>query len=91
MPTIRIMPQSKSLPATLWIKFIQEGHTHVCAILTYEFAHCFRLVESIQYRLSHEKHKFGLDVSMPGRTSAWLFKQIYSHLVYLCNANREVF
>jgi hypothetical protein len=28
---------------------------------------------------------------MPGRTSAWLFKQIHSHLVYLRNANSEVF
>jgi len=73
------------------IKFIHEGHTHVRAISTYEFARCFGLVESIQYHLFHEKHKFGLDASMPNRTSAWLFEQIHSHLVYLCDANREVF
>jgi hypothetical protein len=28
---------------------------------------------------------------MPGRTLAWLFEQIHSHLVYLCNANSKVF
>ncbi len=73
------------------IEFIHDDHTHVCAISTYEFARCFGLVESIQYRLSHERHKFGLDVSMPGRTSAWLFEKIHSHLVYLCDANSKVF
>jgi hypothetical protein len=75
----------------LGIEFIHDGHTHVCAISTYEFARCFGLVESIQYRLSHEKHKFGLDASMPGRTLAWLFEQIHSHLVYLRNTNSKVF
>ncbi len=48
-------------------------------------------MESIQYRPPHEKHKFGLDASMPGRTLAWLFKQIHSHLMYLHNSNSKVF
>jgi hypothetical protein len=48
-------------------------------------------MESIQYRLSHEKHKFGLNTSMPCCTSAWLFEQIHSCLVYLCNSNSKVF
>ncbi len=48
-------------------------------------------MDSIQYRLSHEKHNLGLDASMPGRTLEWLFEQIHFHLVYLCNANSKVF
>ena len=28
---------------------------------------------------------------MPGRTSAWLFEQVHSHLVYLCDSNSEIF
>ncbi len=28
---------------------------------------------------------------MPGRTSSWIFDQVYSHLVYLHNANSEIF
>jgi hypothetical protein len=73
------------------MKFTHDGHMHICTISTYKFARCFGLVESIQYHLSHEKHKFGLDASMPGLTSAWLFEQIHSHLVYLHDANSEVF
>ena len=48
-------------------------------------------MESIQFRLSHEKHKFGLDASLPGRTLAWLFEQIHSHLVSLPDSNSKVF
>ncbi len=73
------------------IEFHHDGHMLVCAVSTFKFACCFSLVESIQYHLSHEKHKFGLDASMPGRTSAWFFEQIHSHLVYLHNSNSEVF
>ncbi len=73
------------------IEFIQDGHTYVRAISTYKFARCFGLAEPIQYRFSHEKHKFGLDAAMPGRTLAWLFEQIHSYLMFLRNANSEVF
>jgi hypothetical protein len=90
-PPFESCPNQNLFQQFFGIEFIHEGHTHVCAISTYEFAHCFGLVESIQYRLSHERHKFGLDASMPGRTSAWLFKQIHSHLVYLHDANSKVF
>ena len=41
--------------------------------------------------MSRERYKFGLDASMPGRTSSWLFDQVHSHLLYLCYANCEVF
>jgi hypothetical protein len=90
-PPFKPCPNRNLFQQFFGIEFIQNCHTYVQAIWTYEFARCFGLVESIQYRLSHEKHKFGLDAAMPGRTLAWLFEQIHSHLVFLRNANSEVF
>jgi hypothetical protein len=90
-PPFESCPNRNLFQKFFGIKFIHDGHTHVRAIWTYKFAHCFGLVESIQCHLSHEKHKFGLDSSMPGRMSAWLFEQIHSHLMYLCNATSKVF
>ena len=48
-------------------------------------------MEQIQFRLSHEKYKYGLDATMPSKTSAWIFEQVHSHLVHLRDANSEVF
>jgi hypothetical protein len=73
------------------IEFHHDDHTYVRAISTYEFARCFSLSDNIQYRMSHERYKFGLDAAMPGRTSSWLFEQVHSHLVYLRDSNSEVF
>ncbi len=39
------------------LEFHHDGHTYVRAILTYEFTHCFNLVDKLQYRLSHERYK----------------------------------
>ena len=90
-PPFESCPNQNLFQQYFGIEFIQDGHTHVRTILTYEFARCFGLVDSIQYRLSHKKHEFGLNASMPSRMSAWLFEQIHSHLVCLRNANSEVF
>jgi hypothetical protein len=68
-----------------------DNLTFVCAISTYKFAYCVCLCEQIQYWLSHEKHKFSLNASMPGRTSAWLFKQVHSHLVLIQDENSEAY
>jgi hypothetical protein len=68
-----------------------DSHTYVLAISTFELACCFNLIKSIQYCLSHEKYCFGLDASMPARTSAWVFEQVQSHLVFLHNSNCKVF
>jgi hypothetical protein len=62
------------------IKFHFDGH-----------ACCFNLVENIQYHLSHEKNRFGVDALMPARTSAWVFQQVHSQLVFLRDSNCEVF
>jgi hypothetical protein len=73
------------------IEFHFKGHTYVRAISAYEFTCCFRLIEKIQYCLSHANYKYGLDASMPLKTSAWIFEQVHSHLVHLRDANSEVF
>ena len=73
------------------VKFHHDGSTYVRAISTYEFTQCFGLIEQIQYWLSHERHRFSLDASMPGRTSAWLFEQVHSHLICIRDDNSEVF
>jgi hypothetical protein len=90
-PPLESCPNRNLFQQFFGIEFIHDSQTHVRAISTYEFARCFGLVESIQYPLSHKRHKFGLDASMLGRTLAWLFEQIHSHLVYLGDANSEVF
>jgi hypothetical protein len=73
------------------VQFHHDGSTYVCTISTYEFTQCFGLIKQIQYQLSHEQHRFSLDASMPGRTSAWLFEQVHSHLVCIRDDNSEVF
>ncbi len=73
------------------LKFHHDGHTYVRAISTYEFTHCFNLVDKLQYRLLHERYKYGLDAWMPAKTSAWIFKQVHSHLVHLRDSNSKVF
>jgi hypothetical protein len=73
------------------IEFHFEGHTYICAISAYEFTRCFRLMEQIQYRLSHANYKHGLDALMPSKTSAWIFEQVHSNLVHLRDANSKVF
>jgi hypothetical protein len=90
-PLFESCPNRNLFQQFFGIEFIHDGHMHVRAISTYKFACCFNLVEAIQYRLSHEKHKFGLDASMLGCTLAWLFKQIHSQLVYLWDSNSKVF
>ena len=72
------------------LKFHHDGHTYVYAISTYEFTCCFNLTEQLQYHLSHESYKYGLEASMPSKTLAWIFEQNHSHLVHLRDSNSEV-
>jgi hypothetical protein len=41
--------------------------------------------------MSHKKHRFALDASMPGCSLVWLFEQIHLHLINNRDANSEVF
>jgi hypothetical protein len=90
-PPFESCPNQNLFQQFFGIEFHYNDHTYVHAISTYEFTRCFGLVDNIQYRMSHERYKFGLDASMPGRTSSWLFDQVHSHLLYLRDANCKVF
>jgi hypothetical protein len=72
------------------IEFHHNGHTYVRATSTFKFTCCFNLIKSIQYRLSHERHKHNLEALLPAKTSAWVFEQDLSHLIFVCNLNCEV-
>jgi hypothetical protein len=90
-PPFEACPTRNLFQQFFGIKFHFNGYTYVHAISTFEFACCFNLVKNIQYRLSHEKYRFGLDASMPARTSAWVFQEVHSQLVFLRDSNCEVF
>jgi len=88
---LMLVPTRTCFSRFFGIKFHHDSHTYVCAISAYEFTCCFNLTEQIQYCLSHDKYKYGLDASMPAKTSAWIFEQVHSHLVHLRDANSKVF
>jgi hypothetical protein len=90
-PPFKACPNQNMFQQFFGIEFHFEGHTYVCAISAYEFTRCFRLMEQIQYCLSHANYKHGLDASMPLKTSTWIFEQVHSHLVHLRDANSKVF
>ena len=90
-PPFESCPNRNLFQQFFGIEFHHDGHTYVRAISTYEFSRCFGLIDDIQYRLSHEKYKFALDAAMPGRTSPWIFDQAHTHLVYLRDANSDIF
>jgi hypothetical protein len=90
-PPFESCPNRNTFQHYFGIEFHHDDHTYVRAISTYEFARCFSLSDNINYRMLHERYKFGLDAAMPGRTSSWLFEQVHSHLVYLRDSNSEVF
>jgi hypothetical protein len=90
-PPFESCPNQNLFQQFFGIEFHYESHTYIRAISTYEFARCFNLVENIQYCMSHERDKFGLDAAMPGRTWAWLFEYVHSHLVYLHDTSSEIF
>jgi hypothetical protein len=90
-PPFEASPNQNLFQQYYGLEFHHDGHTYVCANLTYEFTHCFNLVDKLQYRLSHERYKYGLDTSMPAKTSAWIFEQVHSHLVHQRDLNSKVF
>ncbi len=90
-PPFETCPNRNLFQQFFGIEFPFDGHTYICVISTFEFARCFKLIESIQYRLSHEKYCFGLDALMPACTLAWVFEQVHSHLVFLHDWNSKVF
>ena len=71
------------------IEFNHIGHTYVRTIFPHKFTRCFQLTEKIQYSISHDSNNHNLDAAMPGRTSSWLFLQLYHTLVHIRDINSE--
>ncbi len=90
-PPFKACPNQNMFQQFFGIEFHFEGHTYVRAISAYEFTRCFRLMEQIQYCLSHANYKHGIDASTPLKTSMWIFEQVHSHLVHRQDANSKVF
>jgi len=82
-PPFESCPNQNLFQQYFGIEFHHKDSTHVRLISTFEFTRCFGFAEQVQYRLSHERHRYGLDAAMPGRTSEWLFEQVLSHLIYI--------
>ena len=72
-PPFESCPNRNLFQQFFGIEFHHDDHTYVRALSTYEFSRCFGLIDDIQYRLSHERYKFGLNAAMPGWTSSWIF------------------
>ena len=90
-PAFNACPNSNIVQTYFGIEFNYEGHSYIRAILSYEFVRCFNFIDQLTYRLSQPPHKFCVDAAMPARTSEWLFEQVHAHLVYLRDANSELF
>jgi hypothetical protein len=54
-PPFKSCPNQNFFQKFFGIEFHHNGHTYVRAISTYKFARCLNLVNSIQYRMSHER------------------------------------
>jgi hypothetical protein len=97
MPDDGLCPVFNACPTTnifqhyFGIEFHDEDHSYVCAISSYKFVRCFGFTDHITYCLSHPTYKYAMDAVMPGRTSAWLLEQAHSHLLYIPDANSEIF
>ena len=89
-PPYDACPNQNIFQQLFGVTFHCEGHTYVCPISSHKFAWCFQLSNNIQYRLSHDSYKHGLDATMPGRTSAWLFQEVYNVIINLCDSNTKI-
>ncbi len=73
------------------VEFNYDGHSYIRAISPFEFTRCFGFTDQLTYHLSQPPYKFSINAVMPAQTSAWLFKQVHAHLVYLRDSNCEIF
>ncbi len=90
-PVFNACPSRNIFQHYFGIEFHDEDHSYVCAISSYEFVRCFGFTNHITYRLSHPTYKYAMDAAMPGRTSTWLLEQAHLHLLYIRDANSEIF
>jgi hypothetical protein len=90
-PVFNACPTNNIFQHYFGIGFHHDNHTYVRAISSYKFVRCFGFIDQLTYRLSHPTYLYEMDAAMPGRTSAWLFEQVHSHLSYIRDANSEIF
>jgi hypothetical protein len=84
-------PNSNIFRQHFGIEFCHVGCSYIRAISPFEFALCFGFIDQLTHCLSQAPCKFCLDSAMPVHTSAWLFKKVHAYLVYLRDANTELF
>jgi hypothetical protein len=63
------------------IEFHNNDHTHVRAILPFEFTSRFELTDQLRYRLSQHANWYALEAGIPALTLAWIFNHIHEWLV----------
>ena len=69
------------------IKFHFDNHTHIRGISPFEFARCFGYDDTLTFRLSHPSSKFALDSAVPQHTSAWIFDQFHTYMMFVRDFN----
>ncbi len=90
-PAFNACPNLNIFQTYFGLEFDHDGHSYIQAISSYKFVCCFRFIDQLTYRLSQPPYKFCIDPAMPAHTSEWLFEQVHAHLVYLRDANSELF
>jgi hypothetical protein len=73
------------------IEFIYDGHTHMQAILPFEFVSCFHLTNDLTYKLSHTSNIFCMDAAIPAIKSSCIFERIYDQCIQICCSNFEIY
>ena len=73
------------------VEFHNDDHTHVRAILPFEFTSCFWLTNQLRYCLSQHVIWYALDAGIPALTSAWISNHIHERLVTIWNSNTKIF
>ncbi len=90
-PVFNACPNPNIFQHYFGIEFHHEDHSYIRAISPYKFFRFFGFIGQITYCLSHSTYNYALDAEMPAHTSAWLLEQVHLHLLYLCDANSEIF
>jgi hypothetical protein len=90
-PAFDGLPNPNLFHGRFRVEFCTDGHTHVRAILPFEFTSCFGLTNQLRHRLSQHINWYALDAGIPALTSAWISNHIHEPLVTIRNSNTEIF
>jgi hypothetical protein len=90
-PAFNACPNLNIFQTYFRLEINHDGHSYIHTISSYKFVCCFNFIDQLTYRLSQPPYKFCVNATMPACTSKWLFEQVHAHLVYLRDANSELF